>query len=302
MSAYEYIVDKLFPANDISIISGPHGVGTSTFALQAFDAITDGRPVLDLPSVQTPAVFIACDRPLEALHEHMESLGIDPRLKPSLSLVGQLQRGEDSNLAGVQAILKQAGISARLWFLDGMNALCKGKVTDYNDVSKFLDGAADYCTKNKITVIACIRSCKAKEGNGYTAPLDRVLGPGAWVGQAGCKVMIDYHDAKNLSDSYRIFGVCPRRAKYYYRWGQFTPTGELLPCDAPALAAEPESPLAIWLTTQPEQAEFTLDEAEDALRGLNVSKRTILRWIAAEVESGKLAKVGKGKYRRVSPN
>ena len=271
-----FVVQDIFPPNDIHLIIGPGGAGKSTLALQMLDDWEQ-------------AVYVACTRSRNALREHMQRLEIDPAKVPHLSLV-TLKR-EECSIESVLRYARETAPDLRVLVLDGMAMLCPGNINHYKDVSQFLIAAVCVAERERVTIIGCVSSSKSKEGAGYASPRERITGSVAWTETTSTKMLIEPCKSADPTDPTRVLFVMPQHRApqtlyYTFEGYRLVPRSES-PFDAT---------LDGWLAQQAPQSRFDTQQLRSVADALGVSKPTFYRWLAAQLQLGSLVRIRVGEY------
>jgi len=297
-SPTKFIVQDLFPCYEIHIIFGPSRAGKTSLALQMFDDFCHGRPVLGYKSFPTAACFISCGRSRNSLRHHMTRLGLNPTNLPHLALPELLQ-AEDYNLESAFRLAKDLLPACRVLFLDSIDTLATGSRNDPRDTSHSLISATKFCYQNELTIIGTAPAVKAKEGSGYSDPLDRISGSGNIMAHTGSKILIERWKTKDITDPTRRVTIAPAQCMESVKWARFSPEGTLTTWidepDADASATAPRQRLDAWLADQTDEL-LALDALRAFLSELNLSESTLFRWLDDQCELGVLERKSRGKY------
>lgn len=298
LSPARFIVQDLFPAEEVHIIFGPTRAGKTSLALQAFDDFCHARPVLGYKSYPAPACFISCGRNRASLRAHMQRLHLDPNNLPHLGLP-EILRADEYNLAAAYQCAKQLLPAVRVLFLDGMDTLASGNRNDSRDASHSLISATRFCYENQLTVIGTAPAVKAKEGSGYLDPLDRISGSGSIMSHTATKILIERWKTKDITEPTRRVTLCPSQMPEIIKFARFSESGTLTTwIDAPEdaqSATNPRHRLDAWLTEQSDEL-LPLEALRAFLSELNLSESTLFRWLDDQCELGVLERKARGKY------
>jgi hypothetical protein len=294
--AAKFVVHDLLAINEIHLIFGPARSGKTTLALQMFDDFCAGRPVLGFPSSPMPTCFVACERSAASLAAAIARVGIDASL-PHLSLAGRLKR-EEYNIEAAYSLAKAKVPELRVLFFDGFSRLCPGKWYDDRDVSQFLIDSTVFCHERHLTIIGTLPCVKAKEGNGYQDPLERISGSGCWSSGTDFKLMIERYNPKDVTNCYRTMTLFPAHRAESRMWAGFSQGRIQLLNDPPTTVNSPGTPIA----NLEEHYAMTQDDStisvQDAIERYDIPRRTLQRWLQEKVKEGKLVRVGRGLYRK----
>lgn len=291
MPESRFVVDPIFPVKTVNLIAGASGVGKNTLMLQIQEEWTAARLVFGYPSTPAPFCFVACDQPLATLRDQMRQLGIDPADVPHISLTACTKR-DDRNLESALQFARGVRPQAKVLFIDGFASLCSGRINDAKDVTNFLIDASRFCQEENVTIIGTVPSSKAREGEGYTSPRDRIAGSVMWSAGAHTKIVIEQTHANRVSDPFRtVFlyarGLPPRTMQY-----QFDADGHLLyRNDGEVLPS-----LDAWLASR--QPGDTIHSADllEAARANGISRSALYRWLEDQTTLGTLIRLERGTY------
>jgi len=293
-----FLIDRIMPVRQVHLISGPSGSGISTLLLQILDDWRRGLPVFSFPSIPAPYYLISCDRPAEHFTtEVMPRMGIDPSTVPYFSTVDTLRphddhRGELSLEEIVSQVLR-ADSRVRVLFIDGFSVLCPGKIIDHNEVKKFLLSASHLCRTRNLTIVGTVYAAKAREGEGYANPRDRMLGSGAWSAFTGCKWVIEPESEPSRKNIHILsHSLAPIKSTMQHDEA----TARFVPAQL-----DLSSQLDLWLATVDEDAIITTGQVVLVAERLSISERSAKRWISAQLELGTLHRIDRGEYRKSSP-
>lgn len=287
-----YLIDNLIRSKEIHLISGATGSGKTTLAFQIADEWSRGEPIFGHQSHPVPFVYVACERTLPVLHDDLDSIGLDPLTFPCTSLVHPLRRERRPCFEDALNAARIVDENVRLIFLDGIASLCPGKSNDYRDVSNFLTDSARICHERLVTVIGLVYSVKAREGEGYSAPRDRIAGSLAWSAVTDTKILIEYYRPSKPKDPVRVITLLPQRRPpetflYQFRSGRLVAMTE-------SENALLQPVLDQWLSSVAPLAELTTQQIVDA--AVDIGRSAVFLWIENQLDLGTLAKLRRGVY------
>jgi hypothetical protein len=285
-----YIIDEILPRNEISVITGPSGSGCGTLMLQIMDDLANGLEIFGKRSYPMPYVYVSVDRSRKEVARQFGRLGIN--LAHVLILEEYVKSdGLDRNF---NTLLHLIGKRPRMLFVSGLNLLCPGKVTDDVVVTNFLMMIRRVCQETDLTILALLRSAKARQGEGYQLPRERIIGCGAWAQLSSAKYIIEPTNPKDPTDLHRQVLVLPRNAaaqKLAYEMDE--ESGRLMECDANEPLEQPE--LMAWIQER-KGTVIKTNEVVGVGAILGIKRRTVERWLKAQKELGELLPLEKGKY------
>lgn len=295
----KFLIQRILPANEISLISGSSGAGKTTLALQLMRDWMTGSPVFGCESLGTVryAIYVACDRSLPSLRRRMHRLGMDPKDYPHRSLVDQLTpRWDGRSIPAAVELAMSLAHAAKLVILDGMTVLCNANINEDKAVAHFLCEGAEYCRASGITVIGTVRAYKSGK-SGLVSPQERVIGSTTWAAASETFFDIATIDPTNVSNPKRILSIVPRDSEPMRIACKLEAGGLVEYEDTPILAA---TPLDVWLAQQLPGVVIRRADVLTAANQLDVKERTAELWLEAQVELSTLERVERGQYRVTS--
>jgi Bifunctional DNA primase/polymerase, N-terminal len=180
--------DGWFPLGGVSLVGGPSGASKTTWMLQL---LIDQRIRISVHRHETygrPFLMLGADRG-EAAHKRTMD-----RMNLSLASVPFKPLPLAWDLAAAQAIVDQIEATVPLpeiVFVEGVDML----VTDVNNikaVSFFAHALQKIAQHFHTALIGSLGSPKVKEGHGYTATRDNLLGSGGWGRTAETVAVLQY--------------------------------------------------------------------------------------------------------------
>jgi AAA domain len=277
-----FIVQDIFPTNQIHLIFGPQARDKTILLLQIMRDWTAGLQVFSHDSYPARYCWVSCERNTDSLRAHMTRLGIDPPSTYHFSLVDS-ERRENQTLEAALSIARQR-VNCSVLFIDGLHALCPGKIIDSRDVTNFLVQAQQLMRSNRLTIIATAASPKYRPEDSTTPPGERFLGSGSWASMTDTKILVEPYDPMNLKDPARRVTLMPTHdeavvGKYEHRpegliWIGNDDTG------APGLDS--------WLECLPPGEIVTTSSIKNLAQEMHISRSTVTRWIKSKVEAGVL--------------
>ncbi|MDQ6677403.1 MAG: AAA family ATPase [Acidobacteriota bacterium] len=73
----EWVVDEMFAAGSLHLVTGDAGAGKSTFVSAMAHAVSRGHRFLGRATIQRPVLFLDAENPIAAIRERFERLGIE---------------------------------------------------------------------------------------------------------------------------------------------------------------------------------------------------------------------------------
>lgn len=180
--------DGWLPLGSVSLIGGPSGSSKTTWMLQLLIAQASKIPFYGHDTYGHSFLMLGADRGEDAHKRTMERMNLKLVSVPFKPLPLAW------DLAAAQAIVHQIEATAPLpeiVFVEGVDML----VTDVNNikaVSFFAHALQEIAQHFHIALIGSLGSPKVKEGHGYTATRDNLLGSGGWARTAETVAVLQY--------------------------------------------------------------------------------------------------------------
>jgi len=168
--------DGWFPLGAVSLVGGPSGGSKTTWMLQLLIAQALKVPFYGHDTYGRTFLMLGADRGEDAHRRTME------RMNLSLASVPFKPLPLAWDLGAAQAIVDQIEATdplPEIVFIEGVDML----VTDVNNikaVAYFVHALQKIAQHYRVAVIGSLGSPKAKEGHGYTATRDNLLGSSGW--------------------------------------------------------------------------------------------------------------------------
>jgi hypothetical protein len=269
------------------LVSGDTGSNKTAYLLQLLNDWTAGIEVLGRKSFPVPFCYMCCARGrdetgaiisrLELKHLPPDSLVTLPR-SPSVP--------EDVSLESALKLAKSRIAGLKLLVLDGIGALCRGRITEYNIVADFMRKVHDICTGENLTIIGVGPHSKAdNEG----PPRSRFLGSVAWGEHASTMIVQEFKDE---TVTVNLDGVVFSPEAWTYELdgnGRFVLTTD----DSVAFGA-----LEMKLGQLQPGDEFETSLAKTWGKDIGCAAITVERWLKRRVEDGVIERVKRGLYKR----
>jgi AAA domain-containing protein len=220
--AFDYLIgtapgaigqEGLFPMGEISLIAGPSGAGKTTFAVQFFQSWREGKTFLGRPVHPRQYQFITYDRRINSFRRTLHRMGLKEGnfewkpLTPSYSqpLIDVIQQMWKAD--------KKAE-DVRVFLVEGLDlaAETEPRLPTATQVRNYLSALQDFCEKNHIAVIGTVGSPKAKPGDKYLSPRERISGT-AWWGRMTETILVIEPAQEEDQNSIRNLFVLPRNGK-----------------------------------------------------------------------------------------
>lgn len=290
----EYIIDSIFPARELHIISGPRGAGKTTLLFQIIDDWQAGRQVFGYHSHPAPFCYVSCDRSHASIRRTRARVRSADSV-PTLSLVeGHIEPEMHAIIEAARALVPHC----RVLFIDALAMLCPGgKINDYAVVGHFLTDSVRLLQSEALTVVGILHSGKVREGELIHDPAQRILGSVAWGNFSETIVHIEPVTPECPSDNGRTIYLLPRNAPAQaLDWAFDRQSGRLVPRECPASAAGIFEAAMLAL---PLNLDTTTAQALELAKQCEVSRTAAEYVLTNLVRIGKLERPKKGVYRRV---
>jgi hypothetical protein len=298
--AFDYIVltnpgepdqEGLFPTGEVHLVAGPSGAGKSTWLLQFIQAWMRGDAFFGRPVCPKKFHFITFDRPKGAMKRTLKRMRIADGLfsdnftpaTPSVPLPSAIEKLWKE---------RPETAEAKVFFVEGLDMnVPDGKINDPGIVRKYLSSLQAFCQKNGVAIIGTVGSPKAKPGQQYTAPRDRIAGTAMWGRMTETIILIEPENPDSV-DSIRKMQILTRNAKDEKHLFKFQ-NGLLVEIDSGATvpAKSNEDRVVAWLETKLQIGQtFTLASVEMAL-GM---KKSSVQYVIEKLQERRW--VEKGEY------
>jgi len=288
----DYLIERILPANDISIIGGPSGVGKTTWTLQFMQALAREKEMFGFRAHPRRFAYVSMDRSLIDVQRVLERVGIPEDDFPFID-----SRRDMSIKIIVKKTLKRYP-GTRLIIVEAFSSLMEGKINDYNKVRKVLVDTNILCEELGITILGIVHANKTKEGEGYLSARDTLLGSVAWGGFSQTLFIFRRKNPGNSADRRRILDILPRHAPDVVIPMDFS-TGLMLQDDN--RYGKFDSAFQGFSDNLVPGATFPLAALLDleGVKGI-AHRTTALKWASRQIKLGKLRKHIDG-YEKVKP-
>jgi hypothetical protein len=168
--------DGWFPLGAVSLVGGPSGGSKTTWMLQLLLAQALKVPFHGHDTYGRPYLMLGADRGEDAHKRTMD------RMNLSLASVPFKPLPLAWDLAAAQAIADQIEATVPLpeiVFVEGCDMLVT-EVNNIKAVAYFVHALQQIAQHYRVALIGSLGSPKVKEGHGYTATRDNLLGSGGW--------------------------------------------------------------------------------------------------------------------------
>lgn len=199
-----YVVDTIFPRNEVHLWGGPSHAGKTTLLFQIIDAWRTGKPVFGYQSYPAPFCYVAADRSQASALVTLERVGIDPETFPIISMIDDGLKNLDQVIAACQG--KVPGLE--VIFLDGIARLVNGNMNYYETIAEFLTQTVQRLQRDDLTLFGVGHAAKPKEAD-IIGPRQRFIGSVAWGAMSSTMVIVEPIHAKEVHDINRRVYLMP---------------------------------------------------------------------------------------------
>jgi hypothetical protein len=168
--------DGWFPLGAVSLVGGPSGGSKTTWMLQLLLAQAIKVPFHGHNTYGRPYLMLGADRGEDAHKRTMDRMNLGVASVPFKPLPLAW------DLAAAQGIVDQIEATVPLpeiVFIEGVDMLVT-EVNNIKAVAYFVHALQKIAQHYRIAIIGSLGSPKVKEGHGYTATRDNLLGSGGW--------------------------------------------------------------------------------------------------------------------------
>ena len=297
--AREYLIDRLIPKREVSLIYGPPGAGKTRFFFQWARHIHTGTPIviLDQHGVehtfhveQTNVAYIAFDRSHDAIEALLHSFDLDNLIQ--WCSLRDIHNPEVSNDSHSITRLHSRFPDCGCLLIDGMGAALTGKSNDYRSTANYMRFCGTIAKDQDYTMLGIMHSPKAREGQDIRNPRQRAIGSTAIAGMSECMIDFDHLTPEDQDDPRRRAIIMPHDAPSITAYLKFDAEGKLIPHHEPEALTD----FDIWFISLPN--EFTTKLAIDIGKQRFHSERTIQQWLEDAVDNGMIVRIERGKYKK----
>ncbi|MGN3974206.1 AAA family ATPase [Tsuneonella sp. SYSU-LHT278] len=239
-SPKRFVIERLAPAGEVTLFTGPGSAGKSLLAQQLATAAAAGRETLGFMIEPTPAIYITCEDDAEQLHwrqEHIcKALG-----SPMSALAGKLHLSSlRGNIGSELATFPQDGrvlpttsyerlvatlqrTGARIAFLDNVAHLFAGNENDRGEVTRFVNLLNRLACETDASIVLLGHPNKA--GDSYS-------GSTAWLNAVRSHFSINHDpetDARTLNIGKANYAQKGDRVRFFWQDWAFVGEDELPP-------------------------------------------------------------------------
>jgi hypothetical protein len=300
----DYIVDQIFPSNEVHIIAGPSGSGKTRMLHQEFiPRLVAGSDVWG-HQCRKPrkCVYFSLDRSIASIADTLRQMKLAPAATILSAINDDIPLDIDSMyhiaeqyVPGVEVFIIESFLRLFRVADDKKTMLQPGNINDYLQVSDFLTTLTRKCMQLGITLMCSTHTTKMRERDLIFSPRERLLGSVAWGAYSDTLVYIGPVKLQDEINNNRRLYIMPRNsapAEFVY---QFDQDGRLVETTQDAN----DSRLDKYLYEEVnDETEFTRQEVDNWAALQDISKQTVTRWLSNLVDAGYLERVVRGRYRK----
>jgi hypothetical protein len=208
-----WIVKDMFEKGEIHLLSGPSGVGKSTWLMTMIHDWSIGLDVLGHKSYPAPFAYIVCDRSFALTAMTLDRVGLSKFNIPMFT-IDELKREMGDEVLTLQRIadfipyVKVFFIEAIGYFEPSSN----GKAMGYTENLKYWGDIRNRYAAKGLTIVATTHSPKAKGKDRYGHSRERVMGSAAHGAAVATIITFDFADEEKSTDKGRIMNISPRNS------------------------------------------------------------------------------------------
>lgn len=294
MSSSEWLVDGIFPTHLVHILAGASGSNKTTYLLQTLPKWAKGEPIHGRESHPVPWIFISCDRSWKETRHTFDRMGIPYDSIRTVCMMDKKYR----DILTVEVLferMKKEHPDVRLYVIDAFYTLTPdGRYNDNATVNKFLRTLVKLCEENDVTVIGTHHSPKMKEGEGYVASRDCILGAIAWGAFASTILHIRSPEPDNDECRERYLAILARNGAAITQDYVLDNSGLLQPV-APKRKDGPYNQLREFIHGLKLEEEF---DSQEAVAAAGASRQHVHKMLMSLAREGMIERVDRGTYKR----
>jgi len=294
------IIDTLLPCYGVNLVGGSSGVGKTTFLLQLLSALQTNQEFLGHCTRPVEYIYVSCDRDATAIRRTCERVGVSVpqhRVFPMLSSAS-LSLDQLAGYVVKHRIKNKHDPSVHyLVLIEGMvRYMRSGNMNDYRATADFLADLTHISTTNNCTFIGTVHAAKARERDMVFNPRERVLGSVAWSAYSKTIIFIEPLDPKDPTNPGRKIWVMPRESQAEEFDFSFSDDGRLHLTADESVTFLFDADYAALQKGEVITTKLVREWAEKK----SVTERTAYRWLAGMWQQGRLEKLGRGAYKKIS--
>jgi AAA domain len=217
---HSYLLEGVFPENEVHVISGPSGSGKSSWLFKFIDRWQRESDVFGRKTHWKPYCIISNDRSKASIMRTLERLKLNPR---QFNVQETITAPKNDNRAIIEKI-HAANPLLKVVFLEGLHSGLQDS-NAYEKVASHMRGLNALCQKLDITIIATTHTAK---GNSYGA---RQAAIGSVATSAFTEAAIQFQP---IGKKKIKLTVSTHNSPDFEQWYAWTETGDLLETAAEA--------------------------------------------------------------------
>lgn len=262
-----------------------------------------GEDIFGHASFPAPWVYVAFDRSLSDVWDTLEDIGFSPPENRIHSCFNDktILPTLDGLIKCMDRFLPKGG----LFLIDGLGFIpvqTRDGMGQYQGVWKFVMCLTENSEKRDVTAAGNAHNPKQRKGEEIVNPRDRILGSVAWGATCGTVLALD-----NLPNGDKKLSIMPRsKAGDSYHLLKRETSGKLIFLDWRQTESKEQTeanPSSIYLDNMLCEApeEVTREMMEDWAGKMNITIRTVERWVKAKLDAGELKPIKRGLYVKPKP-
>lgn len=188
-----YLIDRLAPKHEVSILAGASGAGKSTFLMQALAALQQNQPIFGQIEAQPDirVAWLATDRSSHGLEMKARAAGVDWGRVHVEGIIGQGYGPRiATNPRSVMQEMLARCLPCDLIIIDPLINLSGEDPRMYHKMFGFLVTLADWAYTNQVTIIGTHHANKARTDYSFVRPQDRINGSGGILGFTSTQMIL----------------------------------------------------------------------------------------------------------------
>lgn len=295
-SQNEFLIETIFPAEEVHLIGGPSGAGKSSWLIGFIRDWQKGDSLFGYKSYPQPFVYVSCDRSKPGILRTFKRLKIDPETFPYMPMV---ERDDLLNIPALVDNWLKDHPETKVFFIEGLATFAPSgrDASDYGKTAGFIKRLTRLCQAKHITIVGIVHSPKMREKDRYLNPRQRVLGSVSWAAYAETIILVEPACENDPTSGLRHLTLLPRNAPEEVFDLNFTDSGELI------LAKDDtcHKAMFVWLGRAPVETVFKTEDAYKEGRSHGFTDRSVKRWLRHALDQGIIHRVAHGEYRKPTP-
>jgi energy-coupling factor transporter ATP-binding protein EcfA2 len=285
----QFLWERILPSHGIHLLCGPTGAGKGTLLHQFIDALEHGQDFLGYQTfgADIPWCYIGADRDIEAIWDTIDRVGVTPN---EANVYSWEQFNWPQDIAGLTAAMHKLLPKGGLFIIDGIHDFVED-ANKAHPVALFMRTLRKVARRLNIIVLAIGFSPKARPGEEYKSPRNRVMGTVAWPHHADTCLIIE--QTKEVGPERRLY-ICPRNSEDFMM-RLVMDGGKLI---EPSMVVA-ETAFDFQLDKLANDAQFPTSDVLQWADDANVSRRTAFYWLQKSESAGRIQKVGHGLWKKL---